>query len=197
MNSFSAIWTAFFTAFTTFAATSRRMFKKIIDLLVKFKKTLSDVEGDVTTIKGDVTTLKDDVAKLSQVKGNYEALPYNYGKDASTGKPASGVTAADLFDYVTNLLGITPAHGKTYQIQFSGAESIPVNVNGDVESGNPSETLMVVINDFGVRSYVYQSNLQDEYFKVITDGASTTKTAIDAEQTELNTLESLLDAMAA
>jgi hypothetical protein len=122
-------------------------------------------------------------------------LPYNYGKDTAANKPVANVEASDFFDYVIAGLGLTPEAGKTYQIQLSGEESIPVTVNGTVESGNPEENLMVIINNIGARSYVFQSNLQDEYFQFLSSKGDEARIAIEAEQVQMDLLEGILDAM--
>jgi hypothetical protein len=202
MQQFQAFLSAMFASLITFSKGSNRTLAKVIDLLIQFKNRVTGVETGlattnqtVSTLQGSVSTLQTDVARLGQVKGNYEALPYNYSKDGSATKPQSGVSAMDLFTYVTTLLGIVPVNGKSYQIQFAGTQSIPTTVNGDVESGDPNEALMVIVSDAGQYNFVYQSDETNEKLGYIASKADETNTLFGAEQTEQTRLEGILTLM--
>lgn len=202
MQQFQVFLAAMFAAIIAFAKGSNRTLAKVIDLLIRFKNQVTAVETGLTTTNQNVAglqttvgTLETAVTRLGQVKGNYEALPYNYSKDGSATKPQSGVSAMDLFTYVTTLLGIVPTNGKSYQIQYSGTQAIPTSVNGDLESGDPNESLMVIISDGGQYSFVYQSDETAEKLGYIAQKADETNTLLGTEQAEQARLEAILDLM--
>jgi hypothetical protein len=204
MQQFQNFLTALFAAITNFAKGSNRTLQKVISLLVQVKNQsaataqgLVDTNTTVAGVRSDVTSLQTTVTKLSQVKGNFDVLPYDYSKDANPLKPSNGVSAMDLFSYVTAKLGIAPVNGKTYQIQYSGSQSIPTTVDGVLESGDPDESLMVMISDAGQYSFVYQSDENAEKFAYIGTKADETSVALGTEQAEQARLEGLLDALLA
>jgi hypothetical protein len=188
LGRFMVAITAFFTAFLTRSAEQKTLLVSIVDYLKKLKLWTANVGtaiADLTSRVGSIDTVlgsfKSTMETLSTVKGNYDALPYNWGADTDPNKPVDGVGADTLLTYVLGRLGKAVVNGKSFQIQLSGDESLKINVNGVVENGNPNEAIFCVVNDFGGISYVYQADPYAEQFEGIAAKSDEAKASIEAD----------------
>lgn len=179
---------AFFMAFLTRSAEQKNLLVSIVDYLKKLKLwtvSVGTAIADLTSRIGGIDTIlgsfKSTMETLSTVKGNYDALPYNWGADADPNKPIDGVEAGDLLTYVLTKLGKAVVNGKSFQIQLSGDESLKINVNGVAENGNPNEAVFCVVNDFGGISYVYQADPYAEQFDAVATKSNEAKQSIEAD----------------
>jgi hypothetical protein len=188
LGRFIAAITAFFTAFLTRSAEQKTLLVFIVDYLKKLKlwtvsvgAAIADLTSRIGSIDAILSSFKSTMEALSTVKGNYDALPYNWSADADPNKPVDGVGASDLLTYVSTKLGKAIVNGKSFQIQLSGDESLKINVNGVTENGNPNESVFCVVNDFGGISYIYQADPHAEQFDAIATKSNEAKEAIKAD----------------
>ncbi|MEN9611205.1 MAG: hypothetical protein RLZZ628_2019 [Bacteroidota bacterium] len=163
--------------------------ESIQDRFGKMVAKVVTLDTDVTNLGKTVATQQTQIDRLGAVKGDYTALPYDYEKDQNPNKPQAGITASDLFAYVMQKLNLVVVFGKSYQIQFSGDVSIPVTVDGVLESGDSEESLMVIVNEAGQQAYVYQSSTTNEKFKALSDQFEAASVAIKANEQDWSILQ--------
>jgi hypothetical protein len=175
---------------------------KIVDKLMKVNKKAVDTEQALKTTDEKVSSLADKlteaekvITNLGEIKGDVEIVPYAYDEDTTPEKPTEGVQAADFFAYVMGYAGVIATPGRKFSIQLSGDVSIPMMVNGVLQSGNANENLFVAVKMDGTYAYVYQGNKNDEKFATLADQAKNSTEFLIGNYSVMETLETRLDAI--
>jgi hypothetical protein len=180
-----------------FAKSEKRSVEQegIFDQIIAYLKPQAKWQADATknmvntaaalgVVETNFAKINNKLSVLQSVKGNYDVLPYDFGRDSGADRPENseaGYSISTLFSRVLALNGKQMINGKTYQIQFSGDSSLRVDMgNGVVESGNPREGIICNVSDAGNVSYVYQSDTVVEVLEAFAGqaGDATVKLAL-------------------
>jgi hypothetical protein len=193
---------SFFSESQTNSAKNLVISTKIVDKLMSVKNVATGaVEGLVKTdekvvaLSQKLAIAEQNISILGDVKGDAEIVPYAYDEDVTEGKPTEGVLASVFFAYVMAFTGNVVTPGRKFSIQLSGDQSIPMVVNGKLQSGNSGESLFTTVHADGTQTYVFQSNKTDEKFGALAEEADLGAKAMKANTDSLNLLETRLDAI--